>query len=112
MLQRSCSHWDTASKTGRPQQHHLWGLRLMVKTRQAFKKTNVCPQVIQKDLEDCEAPLTALETLVSSSQSNRTQFERLYADWKHLHTAARVREGHVMLCCTALPIHMTHGIHT
>ncbi|XP_033991071.1 nesprin-3 [Trematomus bernacchii] len=47
--------------------------------------------VIQKDLEDCEAQLTALETLVSSSQSNRTQFERLYADWKHLHTAARLK---------------------
>ncbi|KAJ4938856.1 hypothetical protein JOQ06_028322, partial [Pogonophryne albipinna] len=47
--------------------------------------------VIQKDLEDCEALLTALETLVSSSQSNRTQFERLYADWKHLHTAARLK---------------------
>ncbi|KAK5916236.1 hypothetical protein CgunFtcFv8_011241 [Champsocephalus gunnari] len=47
--------------------------------------------VIQKDLEDCEALLTALETLVSSSQSNRTQFERLYADWKHLHTAARTK---------------------
>ncbi|XP_037652434.1 LOW QUALITY PROTEIN: nesprin-3 [Sebastes umbrosus] len=48
-------------------------------------------RVILKDLEDCEAHISALETLVSSSQSNRTQFERLYADWKHLHTAARVK---------------------
>ncbi|XP_029316364.1 nesprin-3 isoform X2 [Cottoperca gobio] len=48
-------------------------------------------RVIQKDLEDCEAHITALETLVSSSPSNRTQFERLYADWKHLHTAARLK---------------------
>ncbi|KAL7380794.1 hypothetical protein ABVT39_024193 [Epinephelus coioides] len=48
-------------------------------------------RVIQKDLEDCEAHITALETLVSSSQSNRTQFERLYADWKHLYKAARVK---------------------
>ncbi|KAI9520673.1 hypothetical protein NQZ68_015593 [Dissostichus eleginoides] len=47
--------------------------------------------VIQKDLEDCEAQLTALETLVSSSQSHRTQFERLYADWKHLHSTARLK---------------------
>ncbi|XP_063764774.1 nesprin-3 isoform X2 [Eleginops maclovinus] len=47
--------------------------------------------VIQKDLEDCEAHITTLETLVSSSPSNRTQFERLYADWKHLHTAARLK---------------------
>lgn len=52
----------------------------------------VCPQVIQKDLEDCEAHITALETLVSSSQSNRAQFERLYADWKHLHKTVRVRQ--------------------
>ncbi|XP_035529861.1 nesprin-3 [Morone saxatilis] len=48
-------------------------------------------RVIHKDLEDCEAHITALETLVSSSQSNRTQFERLYADWKHLYNAVRVK---------------------
>ncbi|XP_042356539.1 nesprin-3 [Plectropomus leopardus] len=48
-------------------------------------------RVIQKDLEDCEAHITAMETLVSSSQSNRTQFERLYTDWKHLHKATRVK---------------------
>uniref|UniRef100_A0A8C2XSF9 Spectrin repeat containing, nuclear envelope family member 3 n=1 Tax=Cyclopterus lumpus TaxID=8103 RepID=A0A8C2XSF9_CYCLU len=48
-------------------------------------------RVILKDLEDCEAHITALETLVSSSQSNRAQFERLYAEWKHLHKAARVK---------------------
>ncbi|TDG98546.1 hypothetical protein EPR50_G00201470 [Perca flavescens] len=48
-------------------------------------------RVIQKDLEDCKAHMTALETLVSSSQSNRTQFERLYADWRHLHKAVRVK---------------------
>lgn len=48
-------------------------------------------RAIQKDLEDCEAQITALETLVSSSQSNRTQFERLYADWKHLHKAVKVK---------------------
>ncbi|KAM6969362.1 LOW QUALITY PROTEIN: nesprin-3 [Tautogolabrus adspersus] len=46
-------------------------------------------RVILKDLEDCDAHITALETLVSSSQSNRTQFERLCADWKHLHQAVR-----------------------
>ncbi|KAM4625844.1 nesprin-3 [Polymixia lowei] len=48
-------------------------------------------RVIQKDLEDCEAHITALETLVSSSPSNRTQFERLYADWKLLYKAVRVK---------------------
>lgn len=48
-------------------------------------------RVILKDLEDCEAHIAALETLVSSSQSNRTQFERLYADWRHLHKATRVK---------------------
>ncbi|XP_044023306.1 nesprin-3 [Siniperca chuatsi] len=48
-------------------------------------------RVIQKDLEDCEAHITALETLVSSSQSNRPQFERLFYDWKHLYKAVRVK---------------------
>ncbi|KAM6916888.1 nesprin-3 isoform 1-T3 [Lycodopsis pacificus] len=48
-------------------------------------------RVILKDLEDCEAHITALETLVSSSQSSRTQLERLSAEWKHLHKAARVK---------------------
>ncbi|XP_054470113.1 nesprin-3 [Anoplopoma fimbria] len=47
--------------------------------------------VILKDLEDCEAHITALETLVPSSQSNRTQFERIHAEWKHLYKAARVK---------------------
>eukprot|EP00064_Thunnus_orientalis_P008179 superscaffoldBa00000956_g8202 len=48
-------------------------------------------RVIHKDLEDCEAHIIALETLVSSSQSNRTQYEKLYTDWKHLHKAVRVK---------------------
>lgn len=52
---------------------------------------NLCLQVIQKDLEDCEAHLTAVETLVSSSQSNRTQFEKHYAEWRHLHNTVKVR---------------------
>ncbi|XP_077431418.1 nesprin-3 isoform X2 [Vanacampus margaritifer] len=41
-------------------------------------------RVIQKDLEDCGAHLTALETLISSCDNNRTRFEKLYTDWKHL----------------------------
>ncbi|XP_071327546.1 nesprin-3 isoform X2 [Trachinotus anak] len=48
-------------------------------------------KVIQKDLEDCEAHITALETLVSSSQSNRTQFERLYTDWRHLYKVVQLK---------------------
>lgn len=48
-------------------------------------------RVIQKDLEDCEAHITALETLVSSSPSNRTQFEKLYAEWKLLYKAVRMK---------------------
>ncbi|KAF7650600.1 hypothetical protein LDENG_00123240, partial [Lucifuga dentata] len=47
-------------------------------------------RVIQKDLEDCEAHITALETLVSSN-TNRTQFERLHAEWKLQHQAARMK---------------------
>ncbi|MCJ8737179.1 hypothetical protein PDJAM_G00021200 [Pangasius djambal] len=46
-------------------------------------------KVIKKDLEDCEAHITALETLVSSSPANRTKFERLYSDWKLLYKAVR-----------------------
>ncbi|KAM3871413.1 nesprin-3 [Diretmus argenteus] len=48
-------------------------------------------RVIQKDLVDCEAHITALETLVSSSPANRTQFEKLYADWKLLYKTVRVK---------------------
>ncbi|CAK6975076.1 nesprin-3 [Scomber scombrus] len=48
-------------------------------------------RVIHKDLEDSEAHIMALETLVSNSQNNRTQFEKLYADWKCLHKAVRVK---------------------
>lgn len=47
-------------------------------------------QMIQKDVEDCEAHILALETLVSCSQSNSSQFERLYADWTQLLSAVRV----------------------
>lgn len=56
-----------------------------------FSHSMLCPQVIQKDLEDCKAHITALETLVSSSQGNRVQFERLCADWKHLHKTVMVK---------------------
>uniref|UniRef100_A0A3Q2ZGV5 Spectrin repeat containing, nuclear envelope family member 3 n=1 Tax=Hippocampus comes TaxID=109280 RepID=A0A3Q2ZGV5_HIPCM len=41
-------------------------------------------RVIQKDLEDCEAPIKALENLISGCQSNQTQFEQLFTDWKYL----------------------------
>ncbi|XP_017287178.1 nesprin-3 isoform X2 [Kryptolebias marmoratus] len=40
--------------------------------------------VLQKELEDDEAQLTALETLVSSGQSSRTPYEKLCADWTEL----------------------------
>ncbi|XP_022529008.2 nesprin-3 isoform X1 [Astyanax mexicanus] len=46
-------------------------------------------KVIKRDLEDSEAHITALEMLVSSSPTNRTRFERLYADWKLLYKAVR-----------------------
>uniref|UniRef100_A0A8C2ILK1 Spectrin repeat containing, nuclear envelope family member 3 n=1 Tax=Cyprinus carpio TaxID=7962 RepID=A0A8C2ILK1_CYPCA len=48
-------------------------------------------RIIRKDLEDCEAHIIALETLVSSSPANRTKFERLYANWKLLYKAVRMR---------------------
>ncbi|CAN9502531.1 unnamed protein product [Ophioblennius macclurei] len=48
-------------------------------------------RVIQRDLEDCDAHITALETLVSSSPSNRSQFEKLSVEWKHLHKTARAK---------------------
>uniref|UniRef100_A0A8C8LL30 KASH domain-containing protein n=1 Tax=Oncorhynchus tshawytscha TaxID=74940 RepID=A0A8C8LL30_ONCTS len=46
---------------------------------------------IKKDLEDCEAHITALETLVSSSSTNKTRSERLYGDWRNLYKAVRVK---------------------
>ncbi|CAL8271365.1 unnamed protein product [Merluccius merluccius] len=49
--------------------------------------------VILKDLEDCDAHITALETLVSSSATNRTQFDRLFAEWKFLYKAVQVKVG-------------------
>ncbi|KAK3563510.1 hypothetical protein QTP86_030372 [Hemibagrus guttatus] len=48
-------------------------------------------KVIKKDLEDCEAHITALETLVSSSSANRTKFECLYSDWKLLYKDVRMK---------------------
>lgn len=46
--------------------------------------------MIQKDVEDCEAHVVALESLVSGSQVNSSQFERLYADWTQLLSEVRV----------------------
>ncbi|CAJ1074324.1 nesprin-3 [Xyrichtys novacula] len=48
-------------------------------------------RAILKDLEDSEAHIAALETLVSSSQNNKNLFDRLYADWIHLHKVVRAR---------------------
>ncbi|XP_030633286.1 nesprin-3 [Chanos chanos] len=48
-------------------------------------------KVIKRDLEDCEAHITALETLVSSSSANRTKLECVYADWKQLYKAVRTK---------------------
>lgn len=48
-------------------------------------------RVIRKDLEECEAHIIALETLVSSNPTNRTKFERLYADWRLLYKALRMK---------------------
>ncbi|CAL8285589.1 unnamed protein product [Lota lota] len=49
--------------------------------------------VILKDLEDCEAHIMALENLVSSSATNRIQFDKLFAEWKFLYKAVQVRVG-------------------
>uniref|UniRef100_A0A3B4GQY2 Spectrin repeat containing nuclear envelope family member 3 n=1 Tax=Pundamilia nyererei TaxID=303518 RepID=A0A3B4GQY2_9CICH len=51
----------------------------------------LCLQVILKDVEDYEAQVMALETLVSSSQTNRIQFEKLCDEWKHLHIAVKAK---------------------
>ncbi|KAK2878972.1 hypothetical protein Q8A67_019763 [Cirrhinus molitorella] len=48
-------------------------------------------RVIRKDLEDCDAHIIALETLVSSNPANRTKFERLYGEWKLLYKAVRMK---------------------
>ncbi|XP_056123130.1 nesprin-3 [Rhinichthys klamathensis goyatoka] len=48
-------------------------------------------RVIRKDLDDCEAHIIALETLVSSNPANRTKFERLYAHWNVLYKDVRMK---------------------
>uniref|UniRef100_A0A1A7YWF7 Spectrin repeat containing, nuclear envelope family member 3 n=1 Tax=Iconisemion striatum TaxID=60296 RepID=A0A1A7YWF7_9TELE len=47
--------------------------------------------VLQNDLEDGEAQLTALDTLVSCSPNSRTQYEKLCADWTELQRRVRVK---------------------
>ncbi|XP_010877051.2 nesprin-3 isoform X2 [Esox lucius] len=47
--------------------------------------------VIKKDLEDCDAQITALETLVSNSPTNKTQWQMLHGDWRVLYKAVRVK---------------------
>uniref|UniRef100_A0A8C9U5X0 Spectrin repeat containing, nuclear envelope family member 3 n=1 Tax=Scleropages formosus TaxID=113540 RepID=A0A8C9U5X0_SCLFO len=47
--------------------------------------------IVKKDLEDCEAHITALETLVSSSISNRRRFDQLYAEWRDLYKDVRLK---------------------
>ncbi|XP_076156398.1 nesprin-3 isoform X2 [Alosa pseudoharengus] len=56
-------------------------------------KKSQCDQlrVLKRDLEDCEAHITALETLVSSSPTNRAKFECLFADWNIVYKTVRVR---------------------
>ncbi|XP_061076252.1 nesprin-3 isoform X1 [Conger conger] len=48
-------------------------------------------KVIKKDLEECEAHITALETLVSSNSANKMKFDQLNAEWKALYKAVRVK---------------------
>lgn len=48
-------------------------------------------QILRKELEDGQAQLTALETLVSSSQTSRTQYDKLCADWTELHRRVVVK---------------------
>ncbi|KAJ8290269.1 hypothetical protein GJAV_G00010700 [Gymnothorax javanicus] len=48
-------------------------------------------KVIKKDLDECEAHITALETLVSSNPTNKMKFDQLYADWRALYKAVRVK---------------------
>ncbi|KAM6912174.1 nesprin-3 [Xenentodon cancila] len=47
--------------------------------------------VLQKDLEDFKAHVMALETLISSSQINRSRFETLCGEWKELHRTVGVK---------------------
>ncbi|XP_072221011.1 nesprin-3 isoform X2 [Leuresthes tenuis] len=47
--------------------------------------------VLQKDLQDCEAQLSLLESLVSCSQNHRAKSERLRGDWRELQRRVMVR---------------------
>lgn len=55
----------------------------------------MCVQVILKDLQDCEAQVVALEALVSSSDSNNSQLQRLHSGLTQLHTTVVVSEQDV-----------------
>ncbi|XP_034015713.1 LOW QUALITY PROTEIN: nesprin-3 [Thalassophryne amazonica] len=56
-------------------------------------------RIIQKDLEDCQGHITALETLASSSPSSRTQSDKLQVECKNLHKAVRVRPENTQKEC-------------
>ncbi|KAK0149785.1 Nesprin-3 [Merluccius polli] len=77
-----------AHKNTRNRFHVLHG-----EIRLSPERESIVITVILKDLEDCDAHITALETLVSSSATNRTQFDRLFAEWKFLYKAVRVKVG-------------------
>ncbi|XP_075883836.1 nesprin-3 [Nelusetta ayraudi] len=49
-------------------------------------------KVILKDLQDCEAQVVALEALVSSSDSNNSQLQRLHSGLTQLHTTVVLKE--------------------
>lgn len=55
----------------------------------------VCVQVILKDLQDCEVQVVALGALVSSSDRNSSQLQRLHSSLTQLHTTAVVSEEDV-----------------
>ncbi|XP_061600115.1 nesprin-3 isoform X2 [Cololabis saira] len=56
--------------------------------------------VVHKDLEDLESHIVAMETLVSSSQSNRSRLEKLHGDWTDLHrtVTAKAIESEDAVC--------------
>ncbi|KAM8851774.1 nesprin-3 isoform 1-T3 [Synchiropus picturatus] len=59
-------------------------------------------RAIQTELEDYDAHITALETLISSSQSNKSLLDKLKKDWRLLHNRVKMK---VQQCEEGVALH-------
>ncbi|KAM9804019.1 nesprin-3 [Neosynchiropus ocellatus] len=57
-------------------------------------------KAIQTELEDYEAHISALETLISCSQSNKSLLDHLKNDWRHLYNLVKIKVQQCEECVT------------